>query len=73
MKSPFYQADDPFCEEHEPDDKRWCLDHFYKKLLKIFDQLHTLTARNLATQRTAFLEGFLHQLRQELGDIRREM
>ncbi len=62
----FYDPADPFCTVREPDDKRWGVDHFYRKLLKIPALLHTETARSLARERAAFMEGFLAQLGREL-------
>jgi uncharacterized protein len=67
MKRPFYFADDPFCESREPDDTLWGIDHFYKKLLKIPDGLHTVTARRIAAERAAFMRAFLHQLAREIA------
>lgn len=66
MGVPFYQFADPFCEQREPDDKRWGLDHFYRKLLLIADGLHTETARSLAADRVRLMKAFLEQLRAEL-------
>jgi uncharacterized protein len=66
MKRPFYNPEDPFCAKREPDDKSWGLDHFYRKLLRIQDQLHTETARTMARERTAFMQAFLDQLAREL-------
>lgn len=67
MRIPFYNQVDPFCQEREPDDKAYSLDHFYRKLLRIPETLHTQTGRAMAEQRTAFLRQFLDQLAQELG------
>ncbi len=67
MRRPFYNPDDPFCTRREPEDKLWGIDHFYRKLLKIPDGLHTATARALAAERTRCMEAFLHQLGQEIG------
>ncbi len=67
LRRAFYDPDDPLCRRHEPDDKRWAIDHVYKKLLRIADGLHTETARELATPRVAFLHGFLDMLAAELG------
>lgn len=67
MGRPFYDPADPFCETREPDDKRWGLDHFYRKLLRIPDRLHTETARRMAEGRVAFLERFIAELRGEIG------
>jgi uncharacterized protein len=67
MGQPFYAADDPFCVHREPDDKRWGVDHFYRKLLRIPDGLHTATARALAVERLEFMRAFLAQLAAEVG------
>jgi len=67
MRSPFYDPADPFCARREPDDKRFSVDHFYKKLLRIEGTLHTATARRLAAERTRFMQAFLSQLGGEIG------
>lgn len=67
MGRPFYAPSDPFCREREPDDKAWGIDHFYKKLLKIPDILHTRTARVMAAERVAVMQAFLLQLEREVG------
>ncbi|PLT28409.1 HD domain-containing protein [Peribacillus deserti] len=41
------------------------LHHFYEKLLKLKDLLHTETARNLAIERQIFMEAFLKQFYKE--------
>ena len=66
MKRPFYAPDDPFCRAREPDDKQWGIDHFYRKLLRIGDGLHTATARAIAGERIAFMRAFLDQLEREV-------
>jgi len=67
MGRPFYDPEDPFCRAREPDDKRWTLDHFYRKLLRLPDALHTQAARTMARERAAFIEAFLAQLGREIG------
>jgi len=67
MKRPFYDPEDPFCRARKPDDKRWTLDHFYKKLLRLPDALHTEAARAMARERAAFIGAFLAQLGREIG------
>ncbi|WP_156934888.1 HD domain-containing protein [Pseudonocardia spinosispora] len=42
--------------------------HFYEKLLHLRDELHTPTARQLATERHEFLELFLQRFHLEWGD-----
>jgi uncharacterized protein len=67
MRRPFYSTDDPFCRTRPPEDKLWAVDHFYKKLLRIGDGLHTATARAMAAERIAFLRQFLDQLEREIS------
>jgi uncharacterized protein len=67
MRRPFYAVDDPFCRNRPPEDKLWAVDHFFKKLLRIGDGLHTVTARTMAEERLAFLRQFLDQLEREIG------
>ncbi|HLI08507.1 MAG TPA: HD domain-containing protein [Ktedonobacteraceae bacterium] len=59
--------EDPFAEWHTLDDKRYMLDHFYTKLLKLDDTMTTASGRALAQQRSAFMRAYLEQLRKELG------
>jgi uncharacterized protein len=66
MKRPFYAPTDPFCRTREPDDKQWGIDHFYRKLLRIGDGLHTATARAIAAERIAFMRAYLDQLEREI-------
>lgn len=66
MERPFYAPDDPFCEARAPEDKQWGVDHFYRKLLRIPDVLHTDTARQMAAERIAFVRAYLEQLRAEV-------
>jgi uncharacterized protein len=61
-----YHPEDPFAEKHEPDDKRYMLDHFYAKLLKLEETMTTETGRFMAERRTGFMRTYLHELRKEL-------
>jgi len=61
-----YHPDDPFAEQHTPDDSRYMLDHFYRKLLKLGDGMSTATGRELAEQRIAFMRTYLDQFKLEL-------
>jgi uncharacterized protein len=67
MRQPFYDPADPLCAQHEPDDKRWSVDHFYRKLLKLPGSMHTATARRMAEERGRYMQGFLEQLGREIG------
>lgn len=61
-----YYPGDPFAEQRTPNDKRYMLDHFFIKLLKLRDTMATETGRRLADERTAFMQEFLDELRHEL-------
>ncbi|MFA6373873.1 MAG: HD domain-containing protein, partial [Methanothrix sp.] len=64
-----YHPDDPFCRAREPDDTKWNLDHFYKKLLKLESGMHTKSAKRLAARRTAVLRRYLLNLEEEIGSM----
>src|SRR5437588_1958473 len=61
-----YHPDDPFAEQHLPDDRIYMLDHFFTKLLKLPDGMITKTGRRMAKQRVAFMRAYLDELRKEL-------
>ncbi len=62
-----YHPDDPFAEWHPLDDRRYMLDHFYSKLLKLSDTMSTQTGRKLAERRTRFMRTYLDEFRDELA------
>jgi uncharacterized protein len=61
-----YHPDDPFAQWHTLDDRRYMLDHFFTKLLKLNKTMSTQTGRTLAEQRTAFMHIYLDEFRREL-------
>lgn len=61
-----YHPEDPFAEQHLPDDHTYMLDHFFTKLLKLHESMATETGRALAQRRTAFMRMYLDELRDEL-------
>ena len=61
-----YHPDDPFAEWHALDDRRYMLDHFFSKLLKLGGTMSTQTGSALAEQRTAFMHTYLDEFRREL-------
>ena len=63
-----YHPDDPFAEQHTPDDGRYMLDHFFRKLLQLGEGMSTATGRELAEQRTAFMRVYLDEFRRELAE-----
>lgn len=62
-----YHPDDPFAERHPLDDRRYMLDHFYSKLLKLSDTMSTQTGRKLAERRTRFIRTYLDEFKDELA------
>lgn len=65
--SALYHPDDPFCENRTPEDARYCIDHFYAKLLTLPKTMQTETGRRLANERAGFLQTYLDQLRSEIS------
>lgn len=62
-----YDPTDPFAERRAPDDGRYTLDHFYAKLLRLPETLHTPEARKMAQRRVGFMRIFLYELADEIG------
>lgn len=67
MGTPLYDPDDPFCEGREPDDRRYTLDHFYCKLLRLPDTMQTRAGRAEAKRRVRYMQDFLQRLAGEIG------
>jgi uncharacterized protein len=63
---PFYNSLDPFCSKRKPDDQKWTVDHFYRKLLNLEKLMNTKSAKIEAKKRTKILEKFLSNLKQEI-------
>jgi uncharacterized protein len=62
-----YHPQDPFAEDHQPDDRQYMLDHFYTKLLKLEESMITETGRALARRRSEYMRTYLQEFRTELG------
>lgn len=62
-----YHEQDPFCDEHTPDDGVYTLDHFYTKLFKLPATMQTHAGREEARQRVIFMHQYLEQLGHEIG------
>lgn len=67
LGSALYGNVDPFCEERTPDSKVSAVDHFYEKLFKTAQTLHTQSAKKIAKQRVDFMKVFLTQLGTEIS------
>ena len=63
---PIYSVTDPFCYVRVPDDKKWTVDHFYRKLLLVEKKMNTKFAKKEAKRRTQILKEFLTELKREI-------
>ncbi len=66
MGSALYDPADPDAERRPLDDRRFAIDHFEAKLLRLADSFRTETGRKIAHARTAEMRRFLALLRTEL-------
>lgn len=67
MGSAFFHPDDPWAGGRVLDDRKWMVDHFFRKLLLLAETMTTEEGRREARRRTEYLQGFLRQLGDELG------
>jgi uncharacterized protein len=64
-----FDAEDPLAEGRELDDRRFALDHFAVKLLKLPAMMHTAAARRHAEKNAAWMRLFIQKLCSEIdGD-----
>jgi uncharacterized protein len=66
LERALYCSDDPFCQQREPNDSLYTLDHFYQKLLHIGQSMGTESARREAVKRNDFMHQFIRQLNEEI-------
>ncbi|MBN8540464.1 MAG: HD domain-containing protein [Deltaproteobacteria bacterium] len=66
MKRAFYSANDPFCETRPPDDSRYTVDHFFKKLFQTADTMQTKAGQHEAIKRVAVMKEYLKSLKSEI-------
>jgi uncharacterized protein len=61
-----FDGDDPMAGEREPDDKKYALDHFQVKLLKLPALMNTMAGRRLAEANADYLREFLQKINMEI-------
>ena len=66
MARPFYSTLDPFCATREPDDARFTIDHFYRKLFKTAATMQTVAGREEAGRRVEVMRRYLRELGEEI-------
>lgn len=68
MGAALFHPEDPVPSGARPlDDRSYAVDHFFAKLFRLPETLHTATARAEADRRVRFMRGFLNQLAAEVG------
>ncbi|CAM3848708.1 phosphohydrolase [Parendozoicomonas haliclonae] len=66
LGSRLFDPQDPWAERRELDDRTYSVDHFFCKLLTLGETMKTEPGRKIAEANTAYLQGFLDKLREEL-------
>jgi len=67
MGTPFYDPADPLARGRELDDRRWMVDHYFLKLLRLPDTMATATGKRIGHERAEFMRAFLAQLEGEVS------
>lgn len=62
-----FDPDDPFAGQRELDDRRYSLDHFQCKLLRLPESMQTAKGREMANDSARFLVQFMARLSAELS------
>ncbi|MEM4140869.1 MAG: HD domain-containing protein [Nitrososphaeria archaeon] len=63
-----YDIDDPFAKNRSLNDQKYCLDHFFTKLLNLDKTLNTKKGKMLARKRKRFMIKFLKEFQEELNN-----
>ena len=64
----FSHPDDPWARGRALDDKRYSVDHFFTKLLRLPPTFHTAAGRAEAERRAAVMRGLLEEYGREVGE-----
>lgn len=66
LERALFDDQDPFANDRPLDDRRWTLDHFQQKLLKLPASMHTAAGRRIAKYNMAFMIEYMAKLSSEL-------
>lgn len=66
LNRPLCDNEDPFCDERDPDDGQFTIDHFYAKLFKLPATMKTDAGRKEAQRRADLMQRYLDDLRKEI-------
>jgi len=64
-----YSIDDPFAKKRKLDDNKYALDHFFNKILKLPNVIHTEVGKKICEKRIKFVKLYLEQFKKELECI----
>lgn len=67
MDRKLYHPSDPFAKNRQPDDDAWNIDHFYTKLFRLPETMHTRAAKEEAGKRVQYMKEYLQVLGAETG------
>lgn len=67
MGAQLFDPMDPWAEHRELDDKKYSIDHFFTKLLKLPATFRTAFGKKEAQKRADYLQDFLNQLKAEIS------
>lgn len=75
MGKPLYDPSEPLPQSRVPDDKENVIDHFYVKLLKLAERMHTTSGRREGERRTRLMRVYLTELEREVtgGHLSRDL
>lgn len=68
MQADYFDESDPWSKQRSLDDKKYSVDHFFTKLLKLPDSMTTKEGKLEAQKRVKIMQAFLQQLGEEIGD-----
>jgi uncharacterized protein len=66
LNASLFDPADPLAERREPDDRKYALDHFQLKLLRLPAMMNTATGRRMAEARADYLREFLRTICAEI-------
>ena len=69
LGEPIWDPDAPIAEIYTPGHSHSIVHHFHEKLLRLKEDMHTLTGRRIANERDAFMREFLQRLFSEAGIV----
>lgn len=66
LGSRLFDPEDPMAERREPDDRRYALDHFEVKLLRLPGMMNTASGRVIAERNAVWMRAFVGKMRKEI-------